>query len=116
MFEGREVCSVLASGRMKTESKPREHSYSIPHFSEHDSQRCPGRAMLSAQGHVINTIKYTQLEVMKQTKALTIFRQQESWFFSLKSIMLLITLLDHQLSIRTYSSSITTYYEIRRKM
>jgi len=26
VFEGREVCSVLASGRMKTESKPREIS------------------------------------------------------------------------------------------
>lgn len=34
--------------------------------------------MLSAQGHVLKMIKYTQLEVMKQTKALTIFRQQES--------------------------------------
>lgn len=34
--------------------------------------------MLSAQGHVLKMIKYTQLEVMKQTKALTIFRQRES--------------------------------------
>lgn len=34
--------------------------------------------MLSAQGHVLKMIKYTQPEVMKQTKALTIFRQQEN--------------------------------------
>lgn len=34
--------------------------------------------MLSAQGHVLKMIKYTRPEVMKQTKALTIFRQQEN--------------------------------------
>lgn len=51
--------------------------------------------MLSAQGHVLKMIKYTQLEVMKQTKALTIFRQQESLMGFFVVVVLEYHAIDH---------------------
>lgn len=82
--------------------------------SEHNSQWFTGRASLGAQGHVLRMIKYTQLEVTRQTKALTIFRLQDGLLVvcpphPTQSIMLLIILLDHQLPIKICFSSIRTY-------
>lgn len=51
--------------------------------------------MLCAQGHVLKMIKYTQLEVMKQTKALTIFRQQESLMGFFVVVVLEYRAIDH---------------------
>lgn len=74
--EGRSA-QFLPSGSMNLKVSPESISIQY-HSSEHNSQWFPGRAKLRAQGHVLKMIKDTQLEVRKQTKALTIFRQRES--------------------------------------